>query len=907
MIRRGIRRLFRLPPSDDEHSASLVEEEIELHLELRARQLMRAGLSPAAAHAEALRRFGPLDEARRELHRAARHERRTMRLRDTLDALRLDVRHAARGAFREPGFAAVVILTLALGIGANAAMFGVVDRLLLSGPPHVVDARGIVRLYLGYPDSPVAATQSTLSFAQYRTLRDETTSFAQLAAYGWPREVTLEQRGDRQRVRLRYATSTLFPLLGVQPALGRFFSADEDVPAAGARVAVLDHGMWLRTFGGDPSALGSAIVLDGVAYTIIGVAPRGFTGVDLEPVDLWLPIHAQIVPITADWQTSRSLQWVRVVGRLREGATMERATAEASAAEQRAIEAMGGAPEWTRTATMTPLPLWYDDEGREGMEATIARWLLAVAAVVLLIACANVANLLLARTVRRRREAAVRVALGAGRGRLIRLLVLEGMMLSAAGGIMALAVAWWGGKAVRATLLENVGWATSPVDVRILVFSLAATLATGLLVSVVPALRASRPSLVGALRQGTRQAGAERSLLRSGLTIAQAALSTMLLVGAGLLVASMWNVRGQRLGFDPDRVLLLELSWPRLSELPQEQRDAERVRRSEFRARLFEQVRDVPGVASTAMSAGTPFYVRMGTRLRVDGMDSVPQLPGGGPFKTVVSPGYFATVGTRILRGRPLMEQDRAGSELVALVNETGARTLWPNGDAIGKCIHHGAPTAPCTRIVGVTEDVHRLHVREERAIHVFFPIEQHEAEGPLPLVRAAGDPMVLAPALRARVMELDPTLRWVNVVLLQDRVSPQLRPWRLGATLFTVFGALALLVAAVGLYSVMSYATAQRTHELGVRMALGAQPGDVRRLILRAGLTLAAAGTTLGLMAALAAARWTEPLLFGISPRDPVVVSSVAALLLVVSLAATLLPARRAARVDPARALAAE
>ena len=907
MIRGGIRRLFRLPPSDDERTASLVEEEIRLHLELRIEQLQRSGLSPEDARREAARRFGPMDEARRELVRAARQERRSMRLRDTLDALRLDLRHATRGAFREPAFAAVVITTLALGIGANAAMFGVVDRLLLSGPPHVRDARQVVRFYLAHPESPGSTPQSTLAFAQYETLREGISSLGAIAAYSWPREVTVERGGAKERLRLRYATAGLFPLLDVRPALGRFYRPDEDAPPAGERVAVLDHGTWLRAFGGDTAVLGSSIVLDGASFTIIGVAPRGFTGADLDPVDLWLPMHSQIAPLSADWRTTRAFQWVQVIGRLRDGANLQRVAAEASAAERRAVEAMGGAPDWARNPTMTPLPLWYDDSGREGMETTISRWLLGVAAVVLLIACANVANLLLARTVRRRREAAVRVALGAGRGRLIRLLVMEGMMLSGAGGAVAILVAWWGGNVLRATLLENVGWAGSPVDARVLLFCLVATLATGLLVSVVPAIRASRPSLVGALRQGTRQAGGERSLLRSGLTIAQAALSAMLLVGAGLLVASMWNVRSQRLGFDPDRVLLLELSWPRLAELPQEQRDAERARRGEFRARLAERVRDVPGVSATAMSAGTPFYVRMGIRLRIDGMDSVPQLPGGGPYKSVVSPGYFATVGTRVLRGRPLVEQDDAAGERVALVNETGARALWPNGDAIGKCIYHGAPTAPCTRIIGVTEDVHRLHVRDERAIHVFFPIDQHEAEGPVPLVRAAGDPLVLAPALRARVMELDPSLRWVNVVRLQDRVSPQLRPWRLGATVFTLFGALALLVAAVGLYSVMSYTTAQRSHELGVRMALGAQARDVRRLILRAGLALAAAGTVLGLAGALAAARWTEPMLVGISPRDPLVLAGVAVLLTIVSVAATLIPARRAARVDPARALAAE
>ena len=907
MIRAGIRRLFRLPPDDDARAEALIDEEIRLHLELRAEQLRRRGLADDEARAEAVRRFGPMDEARRELRRAADQERRSMHLRDSLDAFLLDLRHAARGLRRAPAFAAVVVLTLALGIGANAAMFGVVDRLLLSGPPHVVDARDVQRMYLSYPESPVASMQSTLSYAQYETIRDGTTAFSSVAAYtAWPDEVTLERDGDRERVRIRYATASFFPLLGVRPALGRFFAPHEDDPAAAAPVIVLDHGAWLRLFGGDSAILDRTVVLEGKALTIIGVAPRGFTGVDLEAADFWIPMSSRLVPISADWRTTRAVQWLQVVGRLRENIPAERAAAEATVAERHAVEAVGDPLPWMRTLEMMPLPLWFDDAGREGMEARISRWLFGVAGVVLLIACANVVNLMLARAVRRGREVAVRVALGAGRARLVRLLIMEGMLLAVAGGAAGLIVASWGGSALRATLLQSVSWGASPVHGRVLVFALCATALTALLVSLVPALRSSRPSLVNALKQGTRQAGGARSPLRAGLTIAQAALSALLLVGAGLLVASMWNLRGLRLGFDPDRVLLVLPSWPRLAELPPEQREAERVRRQRFRETLSERLHGMPGVAATAMSAGMPFYVRMGTRFRAEGVDSVPQLPGGGPFKSAVSPGYFETIGTLILRGRPFTEEDRAGSEPVALVNETAARTLWPNGDALGKCLYVDA-TGACTRIVGVAEDTHRLEIREERAMHVYFPIEQHEPEGPIPVVRAAGDPSALSEVLRRHVMALDPSLRWVNVVLLQDRVSPQMRPWRLGATVFTVFGALALLVAALGLYSVMSYAATQRTHEMGVRLALGAQAADVRRLILRAGLVLAGTGTVLGLLTALAAARWTEPLLFGTSGRNPAIIAAVAALLIVVSTAATLVPARRAARTDPARALMSE
>jgi predicted permease len=897
----GFRRLFRLPPSPASLAREL-EEEVQFHLESYAEELRARGLSPEAARAEAARRFGDLDAARAEIGAVDRRRLRGVRRREYGEALRQDLRDAWRGLRREPGLALVVVLTLALGIGANAAMFGVLDRLMLSGPPHVVDADRVFRLYATRTDEGARRTSSGFSYATYEAVRAGAPAFSRLAAYTLPGEVAVGRGEDVEPLKISYATASLFPLLGTRPALGRFYGPAEDTPPAGAPVVVLGYEAWQRRFAGDSSVVGRSLSLVGRPYTVVGVAPRGFGGAEQEPVDLWAPVSSDPSPPTPDWPTSRNARWVHVVGRLAPGATLQRAALEATTVERRA-HAAAGAPAGERDVDVSARPLWFDRSGKESLEVLVSRWLVGVAVVVLLVACANVANLLLARSLRRRREVAVRVALGIRRGRLVRLFLAEGMLLAGAGGAAGLLLAYWGGQFLRATLLANMAWAGPPVDARVLVLAGAATLVTGLLVSLLPAVQASRPNLVAALREGTPGAGV-RSRLRAGLTIAQAALSVVLLVGAGLFAASLQNVRQLRLGIDTDRVLLVTLTYPRLTELPEAQRAAERARRAALRAELHERLRRVPGVAGTAASAGVPFHSGLGVDVRAEGHDSLPVLPGGGPYVSAVTPDYFATAGTRVLRGRAFTAADRQGAEPVALVSATMARVLWPRGDAIGRCLYVGADTAPCARIVGVAEDVHRFQLREEPALQYYVPLEQVPMGGAVTMVRAAGDPAALVPVIRRGVQQVDPSVRYVTTQLLQDAVSPKMRPWRLGAALFGLFGVLALVVAAIGLYSVMSYATAQRTREMGVRLALGARPGDVGRLVIRSGFTLAAAGIALGVLAAVAGGRWAEPLLFDTSPRDPTVLGGVALALLAVAVVASTLPAWRAARIAPATAL---
>ncbi len=494
----------------------------------------------------------------------------------------------------------------------------------------------------------------------------------------------------------------------------------------------------------------------------------------------------------------------------------------------------------------------------------------------------------------------MRVALGAGRGRLVRLLLAESALLALGGAVAGLVAAQWGGALVRRTLLPDVDWAASAVDARVLAFTVAAVVVTTLLIGLVPAVRATRPGMGEALREGAREGGGRRSRLRIGLTMAQAALSAVLLVGAGAFVRSLTHARSLDLGIEPERVLAVSMQWPGAGEADRSARDA-RVDRS------MEAIRTLPGVEHAAVAVGTPFRTRFQTRLRAEGWDSLPTLPGGGPNISAVSSDYFATLGVAILRGRGFTGADRAGSERVTVVNETMARTLWPSSPAIGRCLYVGQATE-CTRVVGVAEDARRYALREPPAMQYYVPLGQESGMGGrMLLVRTRGEPDALAPTIRRTLLELEPSLRWVDIHAMQDFIDPLIRPWRLGATLFGLFGALALVVAAVGLYSVIAYGVAERTREVGVRLALGARAGDVVRLVVREGVLAGVVGLLVGLGLAVAAGSRLEPLLFETSPRSPAVLAVVAITLLAAAAVASLVPAWRATRIDPAVALRME
>lgn len=909
MLRPGIRRLFRLGVRSAGARREQVDDELQLHIQLRTEHLMRQGLSPAAAREEALRMFGDLEGAREGMLREASGGDRRAGLREWLDGLAHDLRYAALVLWRDRAITAVVVVMLALGIGANAAMFGIVDRLLLQGPAGVREPERTVRFFMTADVPGIGEfTTGTFGYATYLALQPSR-KLAGVAA--WSSSENTLGRGDRARtVEVGAATADYFPLLGVAPVRGRTWTREEDDPAGAQALAVLDHGLWRSEFGADDGVLGREIVLGGRPFTVIGVMPEGFTGAGLSRVDVWIPMSVRSTGITQDWPTSWNAQWLDVIARLAPGVTIEEASAEAAALRRRAYT--GDVP-FEREATFQLLPLRYGDDGRERGEARVARWLLGVTATVLLIVCANVANLMLARAVARRREIAVRLALGISRGRLVRLLVLESTLRAAAGGVAAVGVAWLCGDLIRRTLLPEFAWPDSPLDARVLAATALAALASGVLVGLVPAWQSRGMRLTDALHGGARAGGGRRARLRTTLTVAQAALSVVLLVGAGLFVRSLQHVQSLRHGFDADRVLAVELSWPSMASIPDAERPAIRSAREAQMDAALERVRALPGVEAAAITVGSPFRSRFSLRLRASGRDSIPRLPGGGPYIAAVSPAFFPTMGTRVLEGRGFGEGDRAGSEPVAVVSRLTAATLWPGRSAVGECLYVGRPgpdslPVPCARVVGVVEDMRRDDLREQPAMQYYVPLGQERGIGGRQiLVRPRGNPSAFAPTLRREVLAALPGTLFVDVAPYTRYIDPLVRPWRLGATLFGVFGLLALAVAALGLYSLMAYTVAQRTHELGVRRALGAATPDLLRLVLVRGVITVAAGCIVGLGAALLGARFVGDLLFDTSPRDVGVFAVVTGTMLLVAVLASLLPARRAATVDPMVALRAE
>jgi predicted permease len=812
-----------------------------------------------------------------------------------MDGIVQDIRYALRALRRSPTFTLAALLCFALGIGANATMFGVVDALMFKPPAQVRDPGRVVRIYFTQSASVFGRfTQASTSYPNFTELRDGVAGFERVAAF-WTRQVEMGRGAGASQARGSLVSASYFPLLGVRPALGRFFSADEDRPG-GAPVAVLSHAYWRRQYAGDSSVQGRALRVGNALYTIIGVAAEGFTGPDVQAVDIWLPVAVAGNPLMADDAlTNRGDTWIELLARLRPGVPAPQAALQATLVYRR-----GDAAEiWkdpTAAVELGPIQAARGPEASAGAKVSV--WLAVVSALVLLIACANVANLLLARAMRRRREVALRLALGAGRWRLARQLLTESLLLALLGAAAALVVAAWAGPLIRTFVLPKDAALGSALDLRVLLFTALVALVTGVLSGLAPALRASRPDLAVALKAGEREGTYQRSRTRAGLLVAQTSLTLVLLAGTGLFVRSLRNVLRIDIGLEPRRVMLADVNVFNLG-YTRPQVDA-------LFQRLVERARTVPGVDRAALSMGGPFGWQFGHAIRVPGLDSIPLPKSGGPYINGVTPDFFATLGTRILRGRGFTEADRAGAAQVAVVGETMARLLWPRGDAIGKCIMLRSDDS-CAEVVGIAADQIRYDPTEGVKLQYYVPLGQQDNGHRTLWVRTRGDPHLVAGALQRALAGAAPDLPYVSVRPLEDLVAPEYQPRRLGATAFGLFGGLALVLAALGLYGVLAYTVAQRTQELGVRLALGAAPGDVAALVVRQGLGVAGIGVVLGTLAALGAGRVLASVLYGVSPRDPVVLASAAALLLAVAATASWVPARRAARVDPVVALRSE
>jgi predicted permease len=920
MTRRGdgFRRLFRL-----ENAQRDLEDELSFHFASVVEEEMRRGRSRAEAEREARRRFGDEARYRRELRRMDEGTSARRRRSERAEALVTMTRHAWRGIRRTPGLALGIVLAFALGIGANATVFGIVDRLLLSPPPHIVNPEAvkllIVDRFVSFMGGRTASVSMT--WPDYQDLVS-LESFETVAAHTSPRELTVGRGEDAERIAASLVTASYWRALGVRPVLGRLFTEEED-RAGAAGTAVLSWGYWQRRFGGSNDVLGETIDFGHGPYTVIGVLPRGFTGVTLVHSDVWLPFLPAGLAIQGDtWMTGRGYYWFGAIARLAPGVTEERALAEASAAHRGGRADDIGQGRYDAEALIVPVSIVPGKAPRRtvnageyvvngpraswGMESDVALWLAGVSAVVLLIACVNVANLLLARALRQRREVGIRLALGVSRARLLGQTLAEAMLLALAGGLAAVLAARWGGDLLRSALLPGISWEYGATSGRTILVSLGLALLAGLVAALPPAREAARGDVAGALRASAAGITRSANRTRAFLAVTQAALSVLLLVGAGLFLRSLDRVSTQDLGFAADQLTLLQPVFEAGSMQP-----PDRVR---FFDAGIERIRALPGVEAATFTQGIPMWSSYAYSLEAEGLDSIPDHRHGGPYLYNVGSDYLQTFGLRIVRGRGFQESDRLGAPPVAVVNEAFARHLWPGQEALGKCLRidqdEGEPPVPCTRIIGIAANARRNAVREDPTPQYYVLLRQQLADGNSPeafVVRSA-DPRTLdIPAIRRALLQVDPRLRWVEPTPFRELIDPQIRSWKLGATMFTVFGALALLVAAIGLYSVIGFDVAQRTREIGLRAALGADRRRILAMILRRGILIAAAGASLGLLAAAALAPRLGELLFQTSPRDPAILATVALVILAVAILASGIPGWRAARIDPNDALRAE
>jgi predicted permease len=822
-----------------------------------------------------------------------------------------DLRYALRWLRRSPGFAAVAILSLGLGVGVNTAMFSLVDGLLFR-PLPVQSPSTLVDVFTTGGDGDDYATSS---YADFQDIKAKNTVFTDMTGYS-PMFAALAL-GDRSRLVLgQIVTSNHFTMFGIQPERGRLLVPSDD-DAGAARVVVISHQMWMREFGGRQDIAGQTVTLRGLPYSIVGVAPAGFTGVVpiLQP-ELWMPIvHAEEIdpagindsvpsPVGLTRLERRGMRWMFIKGRLKPGVT---------AAEAHANVALIGTqlaadnPQTNKDRKMSAVPtsdvrMLVPQAG--GVLSVGAAGVMAVVGLVLLIACANVAGMLLARASARRKEISVRLAIGASRGRLIRQLLIEGMTLGVLGAMVAVGSAW---ALIRALLSVDLPLPVNValdlrLDARVLAFSLVVACATGLLAGLLPALKASAPSLIGDLRgemPAVRAAG-RRWALRDALVVAQVGLTAVLLVVAGLLLRSLAASQRADVGFRTGGLAMVTFDTDMARYTPE--------RGEQFWTDLLARVRAMPDVQSAALATPTmPFEFNFSQdEFRIDNRTYAEGARGETIENRSISTGYLATLGLKLLEGRDFQESDRPGAPLVAIVNATMARTYWPKESAVGHTITL-ASTKAQYQIVGVVAD-HKNHGVLEKAVPFVHRAEaQRRARYNTLAARTSGDGRALLASMRHEVLAMEPSIVLVSNATMDDRLALSLMPARVGAMLATGFGALGTLLASIGLYGVIAFSVARRTREIGVRMALGARPGGVLSMVMTQGFTLVAIGLGLGGLLAAGAARILSGLLFNISPFDPMAWSLALVAMLGAAAVANLAPAMRAMRIDPMVALRTE
>jgi putative ABC transport system permease protein len=870
-FRRELRWRFWSVPVERE-----VDSELAFHLEMRVRELLEQGMTPDDARAAALRRFGDVDRITTACRDIGRRRNKEMRRTEWLTELRHDLRYAVRGLRASPGFTAVALLTLAMGIGASTTIFSVANAVLLRPFPYREPER-IVRLY---ETNPTTETFS-VSEPNYLDWRQRVRGMSQLAAFTG-RSASLIGDGDPQQLDALVVTPSFFSLLGARPLLGRVFRDEEAKPGAAARVIVLSYALWQSRFGGDPAVVGRTINLSGASFEIIGVMPA----------ELVFPGNPQLFePLAASPSAARNDHLLGVIGRLAPNVTLTQALDEMrSVARDLARQYPETNGEWG--ANVTSLEEWLiGDELRTRVQA-----LLVAVGLLLLMGCVNVANLLLSRATARQREMSVRAALGAGRGRIVRQLLTESLVLSAAGAAIGVALT-----TLAVPVLRDVGENAIPrldqlsIDWRVVSFGIAASLFTGILFGIAPALQASRADLNDVLRSGGRVAAAGR--LRSVLIVTSVAMALVLLVGAGLVGRSFERLMRVDYGFRADGVFSASLALPN-------ERYAQRDQRAAFYSEAARRLSATPGIRAVGFTNIAPFS---GGNTNISFTAVGRQPASADEFLSAnwrsVSPGYFAAIGVALKKGRLFDETDGVQAPRVIVISETMARQIWPGVDPLGKHITLSGNPTPWT-VVGIVGDIRDQLLQEEPEPLMYLSFQQVPWSNMWLLVRATGDPMALAPVVRREIHAIDPLLPVANEQPLSRFVSEIAAQPRFTALIFGLFASAALVLAVVGVYGLVAYGVTQRTREIGVRLALGATPSSIVGRVVRHGVGLAGFGIAIGLWAAYALSRFMQGILYDVAATDVVTYLAVAALLAGCAAAASILPARWAARLDPVRAL---
>jgi putative ABC transport system permease protein len=800
-----------------------------------------------------------------------------------MDNLFKDVRYALRSLLRRPGFTAIAVITLALGIGANTAIFSVVHGVLLQPLPYPESDR-LVSLRQSNAATNPAQPDAQIAPGNFLEWQRQNTSFSSLAAY---RTVSYNATGDGNPERLLAARVSvgLFKLLGVQPLVGRDFLAEEDQPGR-EKVVIISHGLWLRRFGGWSDVRGKSLKLDGEDYVIVGIMPADFRLPDQRERELWTPIAFK-----DNERTLFQARYIDALGRLKPDVSLAQAQSEMTAIAARLAQEQ---PQANTGWTIRVKPLL---DFVVGDVKTVLWIIFGAVALILLIACANVANLLLARATTRQKEMAVRAALGAGRARIVRQLATESLLLALLGALAAWPLASWGVKAlVAAAPADLPRVATVSIDTRALLFTLAVALFTAFLFGLAPALQVlkfdSNPALKDQRSRSVRQQRIGNLLIAS-----EVALALMLLIGGGLLLRTVWRLNQIDPGFDERNALAVTLQLP-------EKKYAAPQQLARFSEQLVQQVATLPGVEAAGIARILPIVHDLPTGFYFEGRPREEDKDLPQTNYSAVSPDYFKAMSIPLIAGRAFTEHDSQDAPPVAIISQTLAQRFFPNGDAIGKRINVNTGPENYREIVGIVGDVKQNGLMKETRPHTYEPFAQAPNQFMTLIVRSTTDPSPLVPAIRNKVLALDSELPLQRVTTLDRVISNSFRQQRFTSIVLSVFSGVALLLAAAGLYGVISYSVAQRTHELGIRVALGAQAKDVMQLVLRQGMTFVIAGEVAGIAGAFALTRLLSGLLFGVTPTDATTFIVVTIGLTLVALLACYIPARRATKVDPLVAL---